>query len=183
MKTGHLRVESTVMKKNLFLSLSMLFLYSCTVEYESATKTTVLNNSGVTVKLMMYGSRVYESDMEITILNGDEYVHTSDLHIGGGEPPILIRCDSIEFIFNNKKKSVMYKQLEGLVEDKHLLRSPFYESYVIEYKDKSEEYTYTITEEDFENAVPIEDALKGQKTWDGWRKQFYWTTIQRVIKL
>ncbi len=118
----------------------------------------IKNNSGVSLKYITYGFP-YEGVLfhnDTIILNSQESY--SRMYYGDGgdarppmESPLLY--DSVKIFFNNER-SVIYRQKP---EDSEIDRSPYsYEAYDTKMLgDDHYEYTYTITEEDYNNATPI----------------------------
>nr|WP_321407030.1 hypothetical protein [uncultured Carboxylicivirga sp.] len=126
---------------------------SCTTEYEEYVETLIVNKSGYNVRYIAYeerGAIVLElaNTKDTSLVRNIEYDHS-----------FPFSADSIQITFNNERESKYY--LEEVENDG---KSPYsYDEYIREEVDRKEEYisrytryTYTITEEDYNNAISIE---------------------------
>ncbi len=140
----------------ILLFFQLLFFYSCiTRETEGIAETIIINNSGHKVYYIAYGvhaSNESGNDGKVKIEIPDKEKHKETRGDMGGVDPFPFQSDSVQIKFGVKKVVTYYYELNPVNK-----RSPFSEqAYNIkDLGDYHYEYTYTITEEDYNNATPI----------------------------
>jgi hypothetical protein len=147
------------MKKIILYILIGINFVGCVTEQGKTYNYTIQNNSGVDVEIIPYSQQgELLLNKKITLLKGQS-VSKKDFNgtPGGGTPSIVraIRTDEsltkVEFVFNNMKKNVYQKcniSINGIVGDCTNIRNIFREEY-----NNEQTEIYTITEEDYQNAV------------------------------
>ncbi len=140
------------MKKNALFIVIILFLASSCIHGDptTVTKTVIINKSNTNVEYIVYGNSDVHSIDSISLSINESYTEQySDV---GGTLAFPMYSDSVRIIFNDKKYS-LYKQKYSDIEIK---RNPFSDkAYSIKMDDYYYEFTYTITEEDYNNAIPL----------------------------
>nr|WP_321407028.1 hypothetical protein [uncultured Carboxylicivirga sp.] len=141
-----------VMNKIYAILVAMLLLISCTIETGTINETVIINNSGNNVSFTAYFSH---QDIVITLENGEEASETRS-HDSGGAEIFPTLSDSIFIVFNDTRIAKYYNEIVPGG------RSPFnIDAYNLESLGEKNHfnkysYTYTISEEDYNNAIPIE---------------------------
>lgn len=146
-----------VMNKLLGVLVLTLLLNACTKETEVTIDTVIVNMSGYKVTYTAYGVHasdvLYENPVVISIDNGEQ---ATERRSGmGGANVFPNSSDSVHIVFDNMK-IVKYNQ-EIDPED---TRSPYSgEGYTFKkIGENHSQYTYTITEENYNNASAIVKA-------------------------
>lgn len=142
------------MKKLLGLFVLTLLLNACTKETEVTIDTIIVNMSGCKVTYTAYGVHasdvLYENPVIISIENGEQ---ATERRSGmGGANVFPNSSDSVHIIFDSVKILKYTQEIDP--ED---TRSPYSgEGYTFKkIGENHSQYTYTITEEDYNKAVPI----------------------------
>ena len=135
----------------IYVFLAAMFLFvSCTKETGTINETVIVNNSGYNVSFTAYNRQ----DIAFTLAHGEKASETRE-HDSGGAEIFPTESDSIIIVF---KDSRIAKYYNATVPNG---RSPFYigaynkESLGEKNDFNRYTYTYTITEEDFNNATLI----------------------------
>ncbi|MFV0366428.1 MAG: hypothetical protein ACK5JS_08085 [Mangrovibacterium sp.] len=146
------------MKRLFKLFALVLLLHSCiTKETDVTVNTVIINNSGYEVTYIAFGEISNERKVVLNIENGEQAIRIkSDI---GEVNPFPLDADSVYIIFAERKQ-LKYKfswEADPIPDDD---RNPYSENaYEKESVGKHRrKYTYTITEEDYNNALPIEPA-------------------------
>lgn len=140
--------------RNVFIvfTLALIIVSSCiTGDPNTTVETIVINESGVDVEYVTYGYLYHQSIDTIEIINDGNYITTgSDV---GGYPIFPSGADSIKIIFEGGV-SITYSPF---LEENNKERNPFsIETYDEKRISKYHyQYTYFITEEDYNSATPI----------------------------
>ena len=138
------------------LLLLMLLNTRCisTEEPGIATQTTIFNTSGREIEIQRFGqgkhfSSIHIKDNESTVLN----VPSKD-GTGKALPYIQLDADSIR-VFYYEEASIWHNKEENQVVSKSLLLESSYDGGKV--NDTRYEFTYTFTEDDFQEAVDFGD--------------------------
>ncbi len=141
-----------VMKKY-YVILLMLLSVACIRETGVITETVIVNISGDSISFTAY--TYYGDDITLKLANGEKAIEKRSGDTGDSEIFPITIADSVIIIFNKTRIAKYYAN--DITKD----RSPFdLDSYLEEtlgQKDYFDRYkfTYTITEEDYNNAIPI----------------------------
>lgn len=141
--------------KKCYVILLMLLSVACTDETGVSKETVIVNNSGDSISFTAY--TYHGDDISLKLANGEKAVETRSGDTGGSEMfPRTVADSVIIIIFNNSRIAKYYH--DDITKD----RSPFnLDSYLEESLGNKDDYdmyrfTYTITEEDYKKAQPIE---------------------------
>ena len=142
--------------KNIIKTCLLLFFFctSCIIKEEGgdSTKISIFNYSGRDIEFQQYNKGKYVSST--FILNGDEKEYSFDYKglVGQYLPPFYV--DSIR-VFYYEEASIWHTKAANQVVSKSLLLESSYQGGKV--KDGLYEFTYTFTEDDFQEAVDFGD--------------------------
>lgn len=145
------------MKKLFKLFTLALLLCSCIKETEVTIDTIIVNMSGHKVTYAAFGvhasDAMYENPVIISIEDGEQ---ATERRTGmGGANVFPESSDSVHIVFDSIKALKYNQEI-----DPADTRSPYSgEGYTFKkIGENHSQYTYTITKEDYNNAIPIEEA-------------------------
>ena len=156
--------------KGLFHSflLSFLLLTSCDKRFHFEVQRVVANNSSVPVEIIVYDEGGIINAFSIS--SGAEQIDTDFCETGAFPscPLIWNRVrDSVRVVFDNEREVLFCSESQDCYsgyEARNIMLMPFFSKedmangYVRTSDGDIQIYTYTITEEDYENAEPIDEG-------------------------
>ena len=120
-----------------------------------STNITLYNLSGLPIELQQFSGGEYRSSTFINHNENEEYHLQKDLGgIGSYLPPFDVYIDSIQIIYG-EIASIWHTNADTQVVSKSLLLKSSYQGGKV--KDGLYEFTYTFTEDDFQEAVDFGD--------------------------
>jgi len=143
--------------KNIIKIIIAIILCSCSSEQSGdSTRTTIFNNSGHSIELQLFRKGEFRSSEVIENNGNKEYFLAGDLGgpLGFVLPPFKTVVDSAQIIYG-ELASIWHTKADNQVVSKSLLLESSYKGGKV--KDGLYEFTYTFTEDDFQEALDFGD--------------------------
>jgi hypothetical protein len=140
--------------KNICVIIICLVLFSCDVEEETYTNYIIENKSGHAVGLFVQNYE-YAKDSIFSINSEDKIVFSYTINYGKADPFFYSDPDTVILIFDNE---YVLSYTVGDTSSRNLLFNDNYDEVCTDLNgDTRYDLTYTITEEDYNNAVLNEE--------------------------
>nr|WP_321407031.1 hypothetical protein [uncultured Carboxylicivirga sp.] len=148
-----MRADMELKKHVLFSIVFAVVLLSCIKEPSLTTQTVVRNESSYLIRYIIYGYNTTDYTDTINILADSQYLE-ENFSDDGSFMIFPIGSDSVKIIFNTDKQLVYVHYIDDTNRDRNPYSIDAYNKEKM--TDEYYRFTYSFTNEDYKNALPIE---------------------------